>query len=260
MSQFNENYDERYRAGYMSDFSDLAEADRMASLRKSVKRWLNGPGIRRVLDYGCGQGRFFPIWQELFPNAELYGAEISDAAIALIRENYADMRGRIFEIENSRALHAQENFFDLILSVEVMEHVENLSTYMEDIFRLLCEGGHFLWTTPCANAFSLEWLAGMVNGGIEPTSEGFRRYRWEDPAHLRRLKTRETARMLANIGYKNIHFNFRTHFFGTLTYQTWLRLGNKKKLVRFFEPIAHLDYVLFRNFPNSASMIGIAEK
>lgn len=254
------DYDNKYRLDYLADFSNLSETDRMMSLTKSVRRWLVGSEIRRVLDYGCGQGRYFPVWRALFPDAKLYGAEISDVAIGLIKKNYSDMDGHVFKIENDEVKGAQKSFFDLVISIEVIEHVENLTAYFESTYSLLRDGGYFLWTTPSANAFSLEWLVGVINGGIQPTDEGFRRYRWEDPAHLRRLKSRETAQILQKVGYKNVRFDFRAHFFCTITYQIWLRLGQKNKLARFLRPMAHLDYILFRNFPNSASMIGIAQK
>lgn len=260
MSQSIIDYDKRYRANYMADFADLAEADRMLSVSKSIRCWLAGQDDGKILDYGCGQGRYFPVWRDLFPNAELFGAEISDVAIDLIEKNFADMKGRVFKIDSGRATSVEDGCFDLIFSIEVMEHIERLQDYLEDIFRLLREGGRFVWTTPCANALSLEWLAGMISGGIQSTNEGFRRYRWEDPAHLRRLKTRELTQMLEKLGYKNIRYHFRSHFFGTIAYQMWSRLGRKRKLARLLGPVAHTDYCLFRRVPNAASMIGIAEK
>ena len=52
-----------------------------------------------------------------------------------------------------------DNKFNIITSIEVMEHVEDLTAYVKDIYRLLKPGGIFIWTTPCANKYSIEYLS-----------------------------------------------------------------------------------------------------
>ncbi len=253
-------YDQRYKAGYMADFSDLAEADRVISLKNSVHNRIVSLKPRRILDYGCGQGGYFSVWWDLFPNAELYAAEISKEAINLTLKKYPEMKPRISLIEKNNAINLKDRYFDLILSVEVIEHVEELFAYLEDIYRPLSPGGFFIWTTPCGNPYSLEWFRGILMGKIQVTQEGFRRFAWEDSAHLRRLKTNEILSILKNIGYEQVSFNFRSHFFGTIAYQMWLRTPRRIKLGKILLFLAHLDYLLFRRLPNAASMIGIARK
>jgi SAM-dependent methyltransferase len=148
-----------------------------------------------------------------------------------------------------------DGLFDVVVSVEVMEHVESLTSYLRDIHRLLSPGGRFVWTTPCANAFSIEHLYGLVTRKIEPTEEGYRRWAWEDPAHLRRLKSREISLLLKETGFSRVTFRYRAHLFSFVCSSALAQ-----RFGRLREPLMTLDYSLFRSWPNGASMIGLAVK
>src|SRR3990172_4484408 len=61
--------------------------------------------------------------------------------------------------------------FDIVISVEVMEHVANLDSYLNDIHRLLKPEGTFIWTTPCANRFSIEHIVNVITKQAEKTNK-----------------------------------------------------------------------------------------
>lgn len=146
------------------------------------------------------------------------------------------------------------NLFDLIASVEVMEHIEQVESYMADIYRLLKPSGYFIWTTPCANLFSIEHIIYSLTGQIEPTEDGYRRFKSEIPIHVRRLKSREVEQLLIKNGFENVRFRFRSHFFSYVCSRFPRRFSN------LADRMMKLDYVLFRRMPNGASMLGVARK
>lgn len=41
---------------------------------------------RKILEYGCGTGRNLPFFQEIFPSAKIFGADISAQSIAIAKE------------------------------------------------------------------------------------------------------------------------------------------------------------------------------
>ena len=83
----------------------------------------------------------------------------------------------------------------------------------------------------------------------------YRRWTWEDPTHVRRLKTAEIADVLAAHGFEDVRFRFRSHLWSFLcTYAPTSRLTALRNR------LMGLDYGLFRRFPNGASMIGAATK
>src|SRR3990172_9055975 len=95
----------------------------------------------------------------------------------------------------------------------------------------------------------------VQNKQFEETNEGYRRWKWEDPTHLRRLTSKEIQGKLEKHGFDKIIFRFRSHFFSFVC--TALMRG---PLSRLGERMMLLDYFLFRIFPNGASMIGAARK
>ena len=130
--------------------------------------------------------------------------------------NHKDFKGKYELIKNKRSEFESEKF-DIILSIEVMEHVSDLISYLEDIFRLLKPGGIFIWTTPCGNLLSIEHIYSLLSNQIIKTSEGYIKWKWEDPTHLRRLKSKEIEKKLILTGFSKVKFRFRAHIFSIPT-------------------------------------------
>ena len=247
-------YDEKYASGYRSGLSGY-EFAREKAISHFITRVISITDPKRVLDYGAGRGLHVPLWRNLFPAAELFLCDVSSIARQNCIETNNISEGNYRLIRQNRA-DFQAGTFDLILSIEVMEHVEDLSAYLSDIFYLLRPGGIFVFTTPCANAFSIEHIYALLTGKIDPTMEGYRRWRWEDPTHLRRMKSSEMRSQLLSTGFSGIEFRFRSQLFSFLC--TYLPPRNKFKRVRNW--LMTLDYKLFRKLPNGASVLGVAHK
>jgi len=264
-------YDKRYAGDYRESLSGYEYA-RFRALGHFIPHVVKASKARRVLDYGCGSGLHIPLWESVFPSAELHFADLSGKAIEKLRVKHPRHAARTSLIENDRlaapfltpAMPAcptsaettdAANSFDAIVSIEVMEHVEHLDRYLTEIHRLLAPGGIFIWTTPCANALSVEHLYNIVTRQIDPTPAGSRRWRWEDPTHLRRLTSAEASAACIAAGFEPPRFRFRAHFFSfvctKLMMKHWPRAAGE---------VMRLDYEWFRRLPNGASMIGAARK
>ena len=76
-------YDARYEHGYMEGFLDPYEACRVVTVRDVLRTLPAAP--ERVLDYGCGQGRYLDVIRERFPNARLSGSDVSEVALEQAR-------------------------------------------------------------------------------------------------------------------------------------------------------------------------------
>jgi ubiquinone/menaquinone biosynthesis C-methylase UbiE len=134
-----------------------------------------------------------------------------------------------------------------------MEHVENINKYLGEIYRLLKPGGVFIWTTPCANAFSAEHIFSYLTNQIKPGKDGTIKWRWEESSHLRRFTSKKIKGILLKRGFSKVDFRFRAHFFSFIYSHLPIRLN-------ILDRIMELDYILFKKFPNGASMIGCAKK
>lgn len=248
-------YDARYARGYRKKLVGYERA-RCAALEHFITAVVRFKDGKRVLDYGCGSGLHIHLWKTVFPGAELHCADISSVALEELANKYPELQAGICLIRDN-ATHYDTDFFDLVVSVEVMEHVQDVRAYLSEVCRLLKPGGKFIWTTPCANRYSIEHLYSQHKKLIEHTDEGYRRWSWEDPAHLRRLTSREIEHILLGIGFRDVVFRYRAHLFSFVC----TRLRAKKCMPqKLADALMLLDYKLLRMLPNAASMIGCAAK
>jgi SAM-dependent methyltransferase len=254
-------YDERYKVGYRSALEG-PEWARWAALQHFIEKVVERPDTSTVLDYGCGRGLFAPLWREVFPAAELSFCDISRKALELLAHDHPQHARRTALVTNGQA-QFPDGYFDAVVSVEVMEHVLDLDAYLRDIWRLIRPGGVFIWTTPSGNRLSSSHIYGVLTGRIDATQEGYRRLRWEDPTHVRRLRTGEIERILRDIGFDTVLFRHRAHFFSDFVTYILPRLRPWRArlyLQRHQKALMELDYALFRRLPNGASMLGCARK
>jgi SAM-dependent methyltransferase len=153
-----------------------------------------------------------------------------------------------------RTLSELDGSFDLIVSIEVLEHVLDLELATREIGRLLAPGGRLVVTTPCANPGSLEWFLNRSRGGLERTADGYGRFATDEPGHLRRLTSRDLRVLLSRAGLVVDRIDFRAQFFTTAIYRL------PRRVARFLPrraqiAIAMLDWRLLRRCPNGATMV-----
>jgi len=275
VTDFKATYDERYLGNYREELSGF-EVARWAALEHFIPVVVAIRGGEKVLDYGSGRGLHVPLWQKLFPRGELHFCDISTVAIEKLLDTYPQYASSSCAIRDD-ATDFASNEFDVVVSVEVMEHVESLRSYLTDIHRVLKPGGKFIWTTPCGNILSVEHIYSLLTGQIEPTAYGSRKWSWEDPTHVRRLKTGEIRFVLESLGFQDTRFRYRAHFFSFFAtffpgkrlkhlranmrpWRLWSKVIPERLSPEFSEALMKLDYSLFRTLPNGASMIGCAVK
>jgi SAM-dependent methyltransferase len=101
------------------------------------------PG-ERVLDLGCGAGRFVAALREA--GAEAVGVELAEAALERARANAPGADLRLLTDDGSLPLeHAS---VDLVWCSEVLEHVPDTAHLLLEVRRVLRPGGRLLVTVP----------------------------------------------------------------------------------------------------------------
>jgi SAM-dependent methyltransferase len=101
------------------------------------------PG-ERVLDLGCGAGRFVAALHDA--GADPVGVELAEAALERARRNAPGADLRLVEPDGSLPLdHAS---VDLVWCSEVLEHVADTAHVLLEVRRVLRPGGRLLATVP----------------------------------------------------------------------------------------------------------------
>lgn len=100
----------------------------------------------RVLDIGCGTGFFSKKISEIYPKAEIYGVDVSRSALLIAKQNYPKIK--FIESDAELKLPFRNEFFDLIISGENIEHIKDVDTYLLEINRVMSGNGILILTTP----------------------------------------------------------------------------------------------------------------
>lgn len=137
-------YLDRYRDLYQRHWWWRArEAAILAELRRLPPR---AEGGRRILDVGCGSGLFF---ERLQPFGAVEGVEPERS----LAENAGRWREAIHPVPFDERFRSEQPF-DVILMLDVLEHLERPDAALQHAVRLLAPGGQVLITVP---AFAWLW-------------------------------------------------------------------------------------------------------
>ena len=110
----------------------------------------------RVLDVGCGGGLLCEPMARL--GASVVGADASERNIRIARLHAGQSGLEIdYRPTTAEALAAEEKKFDVVLNMEVVEHVDNVPLYMKSCADLVAPGGLMFTATinRTARAFAL---------------------------------------------------------------------------------------------------------
>jgi ubiquinone/menaquinone biosynthesis C-methylase UbiE len=102
---------------------------------KLVREHLGDLRGRRVLDVGCGKGRFARIFKEAEPEAEIWGLDISEAMLRFVPEGIHTRAGSMTE------LPFEDAFFDGAYATESLEHAVEIARAVSEICRVVKPGG-----------------------------------------------------------------------------------------------------------------------
>ena len=95
-------------------------------------------GQGRILDVGCGKGRYLWYLQNKFPRTELHACDISSE---LLQSVPLGVRANVAPVT---LLPYPDNFFDLVVCVEALEHAVFIEQALAELRRVTKPGGRLL--------------------------------------------------------------------------------------------------------------------
>lgn len=125
----------------------------------------------KVVDLGCGNGEFSLKIREQIGCKEIYGVEIWDDAVKKAKENGLTL----IESDLSDELPFEDEFFDIVISNQVLEHLQYPIQFIKEIKRILKNEGVAVISTE--NLSSWDNIAALVFGWTPFSVEfdGFRK-------------------------------------------------------------------------------------
>jgi SAM-dependent methyltransferase len=94
---------------------------RWEKVARAMVDYYDLPERPRILDIGCGKGFLLFDFLKVLPEAEIYGIDISDYAIAHSKD---EIRDRL-QVGNATQLPWQDNYFDLVISINTFHNLPN---------------------------------------------------------------------------------------------------------------------------------------
>lgn len=141
-------------------------------------------GKNKFLDLGCGMGEF-----ARFAKSLDWAVSVTDVSECNVK-NAINLGIDARQLDLNFPLPFENNTFNIVTMIEVLEHIMNAERLVEEVYRVLTDDGLFLMSTP-NYAFYKHRLNGML--GKSPPEEG---------KHFRFFIRRKLQKLLVSRGFK----------------------------------------------------------
>ena len=100
---------------------------------KNILRLLNGNPSAKLIDLGCDDGKLSIKFARKINTSNIYGVDIIEESLRLAKKK------KIITIKAdlNNKLPLSNNFFDIVIANQVIEHISNLDNFISEIFRIL---------------------------------------------------------------------------------------------------------------------------
>ncbi len=216
-------------AGFQFDYEDEKTVEGRGELRTGTRdlaalrleRCLEAMerATGRLLEIGCGAGRYTRAFLHYRPDLQISGCDISH--IALAEAQAADRTGKIeYRLGDALDLPYESASFDIALLFDVFEHVTDVGKAADEVARVLKPGGVFHCFVPCEGnrrtIFSL-----LRHSKLLP----IHRWKRDHIGHIQILTTGHMRRILEKRGLKVTDVTFSFHILGQIhdVFDYWRR-------------------------------------
>lgn len=116
---------------------------------KRELRELNRDEQRSILDAGSGFGQYIYRAHKMFPNAKVKGVDVKEEQIEDCNSFFKKIGANNVKCEyTDLTTLSDKDRYNLILSIDVMEHIEEDETVFKNLYRALSNSGTLLISTP----------------------------------------------------------------------------------------------------------------
>lgn len=120
--------------------------NRYLFVKQNLAKWAHDRSFEHVLNLGCGEGDYDPMIASFCK--KLDAVDINEADVNFARLSNHQIKNIEYRVDNALDLKLEDNSLDLIISVEVLEHVGEPEKMVREINRVLKPGGLAILTFP----------------------------------------------------------------------------------------------------------------
>lgn len=148
------------------------------------------PVTGSILDVGCHSGTFTQKILKKTGSQKIYGIDISHSAAALAKKRIPNGN---FQVADAVKLPFENNFFEAVFCLEMMEHVDDPVSVLKEIKRVAKSGSRIYILVPSENKlFKLVWFLWTM------------RYHHWNHAHVQHFSGGLLEELVKSIGFKII--------------------------------------------------------
>ncbi|WP_048331133.1 class I SAM-dependent methyltransferase [Bizionia psychrotolerans] len=144
LAKQSEYYDDLWSERKRMNSLKLMRAIKILDYFVVAKKKFKNP---RTLDLGCGDGRFTAFLGEF---ADADGLELSTEAVKIANSKHPHVS---YFYGDAVDYDFGSNIYDVVVSQEVIEHIEDQEAYISVCYNVLKAGGYLIMTTPNKKVF-----------------------------------------------------------------------------------------------------------
>lgn len=196
-------YDEYWKSTKFINSLQLRRCVKILEYFTDVKRAINQP---KILDLGAGDGRFTAFIGQF---GKTDAVELSQLAVDKANKLYPHVN---FEQGNALSHDFKDKKYDVIISQEVIEHIEEKHKYLKTCYDVLKKDGYMILTTPNKNV-----LDHMLEGKT-----------WSNQPIELPMSKKHLIKLLKSYNFKIIHYDSIIMNFGNMGY---FKIVNHKYII-----------------------------
>jgi 2-polyprenyl-3-methyl-5-hydroxy-6-metoxy-1,4-benzoquinol methylase len=155
-----------------------------------------GPGAR-ILDIGCGNGLAVAELAKL--GCTVVGIDLAEAGIRFARETCPTGRFELLPADSNVLENLGEDPFDLVYSLEVIEHLYDPRSFLSGCFAATKSGSQFICSTPY-HGYLKNLTIALVNGWDWHLNPGL------DGGHIKFFSRRSLSALMKEAGFRDLKF------------------------------------------------------